>query len=102
MIPIFSTPRKYREAGALFMVVNLGNILTFSGYLANWSGDASPAFAQGIMIVLFHLMTIILLSVASGRLWSDGNKFEKFIQLMESNGFLYDQHTKEFKPGAKF
>ncbi|EJG5415740.1 hypothetical protein NAD41_002379 [Salmonella enterica] len=100
MIPMFSTPRAYRVAGSIFMAVNIGNMVTFSNYVSVWADNG--LIAQGIMTMLFHLATIVLLSAASGRLWADANKLDMFIRMMEKTGFVYDKHTKEFRPGGKF
>lgn len=100
MIPMFKTPRTYRKVGALFMAVNIGNMVTFSGFISRWTETGT--FAQGLMVIAFHLATIIILSATSGKLWADANKLENFIIMMEKNGFIYDKDTKDFRPGKKF
>lgn len=100
MIPMFKTPRTYRVAGAIFMAVNIGNMVTFTRFISDWTEGGY--IVQGLMVILFHLATIVLLSASSGKLWADANKLESFIRMMEGNGFIYDKETRDFRPGKKF
>ncbi|EHS7647087.1 hypothetical protein KWH26_003697 [Salmonella enterica] len=103
MIPLFSTPKQYRYAAWFLMAVNVGNIITFSQYINAWlDTNASWGSAlQGLCVIFFHLLTILVLSMASGKMSSQASIFKKMIVLMEGNGFIYDPSSKEFRPGIR-
>ncbi|EAB4417322.1 hypothetical protein D7B12_17990 [Salmonella enterica] len=100
MMQLFKTPRAYKLAAIILMVTNLGNIITFSSWFDYWLDQ--ELWLQGLFVALFHLLTIILLTFFSARMAAAGVGLERFISLMERQGFVYDKNTKEFRPGEKF
>ncbi|EIP9221059.1 hypothetical protein LT875_002506 [Salmonella enterica] len=99
MIHLFSTPRGYLRAAGILMGVNIGNIITFSAWFSFWMDQG--LWGQGLFVAVFHFLTIILLTFMSARFAAAGNSLKAFIHMMERNGFVYDEQTKEFKPGQK-
>ncbi|EFO7976646.1 hypothetical protein HO291_003502 [Salmonella enterica] len=100
MTPLFASPRQYKLVALIVMAVNIGNIICFGQFLSYWLDRGE--LLQGVFVVLFHFSTILLLSFGSARITLEGSRFRKFIDLMESKGFVYDKHTKDFRPGSKF
>lgn len=99
MIHLFATPRGYLRAAGILMGVNIGNIITFSTWFSYWVEKG--VWDQGLFVVIFHFLTIILLSVMSARFAAAGKSFKSLIHMMEGNGFVYDEQAKAFKPGQK-
>ncbi|HHA3594095.1 TPA: hypothetical protein ACODIZ_003622 [Salmonella enterica subsp. enterica serovar Newport] len=99
MIPLFKSPKHYRIAGALLMALNIGNIVTFSNYIATWA-DAGKCW-QGTIVILLHILTILALASLAGRFHAHAGSFDGMIKLMERNGFIYDPDKKEFRPGTR-
>ncbi|EON2339004.1 hypothetical protein ACLLKL_001974 [Escherichia coli] len=99
MIPLFTSPKAYRRAGMALMALNIGNIVTFGNYFANWTDNGE--WLQGVFVIAFHLLTILALSMLAGRFACHAKSFDRMIKLMEGNGFIYDPDTKEFRPGTK-
>ncbi|ENQ1546088.1 hypothetical protein ACEOHC_003900 [Salmonella enterica] len=99
MIHLFATPRGYMRAAAILMGINIGNIITFSAYFSFWMDQG--LWGQGLFVVAFHFLTLVAVTFMSARLAAAGSSLKSFILMMEKNGFVYDEATKEFKPGQK-
>lgn len=99
MIQIFGTPRAYMRASFILMAVNLGNIVTFTTFLDHWMDNG--LLLQGLFVMVFHMLTIVSLTFLSARFAAAGSSMKRFIAMMEGHGFVYDETTKEFKPGQK-
>ncbi|EDL8063715.1 hypothetical protein CTA21_16310 [Salmonella enterica] len=99
MIQLFGTPRAYKRASFILMAINMGNIITFTTFFDHWTDNG--LLLQGLFVMVFHVLTIIALTFTSARFAAAGSSMKRFIAMMEANGFVYDETTKEFKTGRK-
>lgn len=99
MTPIFKTPHRYKCVAAMVMAINIAKIITFTSYLGYWMDN--DLTVQGTFVCVVHMMVIMTMTMVAGHLTAEGMKFERFIRLMEGNGFVYYPEQKEFRPGPK-
>ncbi|ELK5289360.1 hypothetical protein Q6670_004027 [Salmonella enterica] len=94
---LFSTPRRHRLAAAVFFAATIGNTLIFNDTLHFYTSGGEPS-SQGIFAIVVHLATVVLFGLTTGRLAAMGGQQERFIKMMERNGFTYNPRTREFRP----